>query len=126
MYAPNATRVYGEATGSAASAPPSARRLDMAGPLVRVAAQIVIDHECETEPYGKSQAHGPGHRDAPEDPVGHAEGQADVIRRTPVAVDIGVADAPDQGQGPDGHDNQALAAGMAEQLLFFAGGFGRV
>src|SRR5437588_588482 len=106
--------MYGEAAGSVA--------LTMPGPLVRVRPQGIVGHVPEAEPRGKRQANAPRHGHGPEDPVGHAEHQADVLGVAVVAPEVAGRDAPDQGRRPDGHDEQALAAGVAQQLLLFGGG----
>src|SRR5258708_1279662 len=109
--------MYGEAVGGGTLATP--------GLLVRIPSQGIVRHGAEAEPRGKHQANGPGDCDRPEDPVRHAEHQADVLGIAIVAADVADADTPDQGGEPDGHDEEALAAGIAEELLLPGGGLRR-
>src|SRR5215831_11329800 len=97
----------------------------MAGALVGVAAQVVVGHEEETEPYREEQAQAPGQHHRPEDPVRHPQDQADVRGVAVVAEDVAGADAPGEAGGPDGHDEEPFPAGVAEQLLLLAGRWGR-
>src|SRR5262249_19557987 len=104
----NATRVYGEALG-------------MAGPLVRVLAQIVVGHDAEAEPHRKGEAQPPGKDDAPEHPIRHVEDEEYGGRIAVIAHQVTGRHTPDQRQEPHAHEQPAFAAGMAEKLLFFAG-----
>src|SRR5262249_39945431 len=104
----NATRVYGEALG-------------IPCPLVRVLAQIVVRHDAEAEPHRKRQAQTPRKNDTPEHPVGHTENEGYGRWIAVVAHEVTGHHTPDQCQEPDAHEQPAFAAGMAEELLHFAG-----
>src|SRR6516225_2869057 len=105
----NATNVYGEASG-------------MSGLLVlRVLAQIVVRHDAKAEPYRKSEAQSPRKNHAPEHPVGHAEDEGNGGRIALVTHQVAGRHAPDQRHEPDGQQQPAFAARMAEELLLFAG-----
>src|SRR5262249_56761095 len=115
--------MYGEAGGGPAAhrgATASGKASLMAGPRFGVAAEVVVGDVAEAEPDRKQQANPPGEHDAPEDPGRHAEDEAHlaVARR---AGEIADAHAPDQCRQPDGHDEQAFAAGVAEEALLLVG-----
>src|SRR5260370_23865178 len=115
------TRVYEVALGPSAANNPLAKRLGMAGPLVRVLPESVVGHEEEAKPHRKDQAQAPGEDDAPEYPVGHAENEDDAGRIALVAHEIAGRHAPNQGQQPHAQKQPAFTAGVAEETLFFAG-----
>src|SRR5437016_4578656 len=86
-----------------------------------VLTEVVIRHVKETEPYREDERETPGQEDAPEDPIWHAQNQTDLGRLAPIAKKIGAGSSPEQSQRPDHHDEEPLAAGMAEELLFLLG-----
>src|SRR6516165_7544720 len=87
--------------------------------LAGILAQVVVSHVRETEPDGKREAEHPGNDHAPADPIGDAQNEADFFRIAPVTEPIARDDAPKQTAGPHCHDEQPLAPGVAEELLFF-------
>src|SRR5579864_4659883 len=120
-----ATKVYELALTSLAANNPTPKRLAMAGPLVRVLAQIVVRHDAEAEPHRKRQAQSPGKDDAPEHPVRHAENEDDSFRIALVTHQEAGRHAPDQRREPHAQEQHTFAARMAKKLLLFAGIQGR-
>src|SRR5437870_5211976 len=94
--------------------------------LEAILAQVIIRHEEEAKPNRKGEAQHPGEHDAPEDPVGHAEDQADVLHVPAVTEDVRRADAPAEGKRPDDQNDETFVPRMAQQPLLLAGVFGRL
>src|SRR6516165_5900747 len=92
-------------------------------PLLGVLTQVIVCHIQEAKPDRKQETEAPGRYHAPDDPGGHAEYQGNRAGGPIIAQVIAGANAPNQGHGPDQHDEKPLAAGVTQQLLFFGGWF---
>jgi hypothetical protein len=86
-----------------------------------VLPEIVVGHVAEAKPAAEDKRPAPGKEDAPEDPVGHPQYERQLFRRPAIPQDISQADAPDEAEGPDDHDDPALSARVLQQELFFVG-----
>src|SRR5207253_9740581 len=73
-------------------------------------AQVVVGHVPETEPDRKHETGPPRDDHAPKNPVGHAVDEPDAGGVAVVAHRVATADAPEERDRPDGHDEPALAA----------------
>src|SRR5262249_411548 len=107
--------------GMKTSASGSSSELCTARPSRAILAQVVVGHVPETEPDRKNQANSPGQSDTPEDPIRHAVDELDGCRVAVVAHVKTAADAPEGGEGRDGHDERGLTPRIAQQPLFFFG-----
>src|SRR5207248_1763332 len=123
MYPPKAIRISEDVpagSGTTAHGTPAISELATARPSRAVFAQVVVGHVPEAEPDRERQAHAPGQRHAPENPVRHAIDEPNGRRVAVVAHHVAAADAPEQSRRPHDHNERALAAGVAEQPQFFA------